>query len=252
MVILSRFSPKITPIQVPTGLTLLRLILLNPEFANGLSDREVLEKEWGKSDLESLLKSAQMQAIAERCNYQNVEDLLAGLGYGEVTGSQVVNKLRESTVKTQQAPITLSTTTVSNPPTDKSSKSPIAGVEGLLYHIAGCCHPLPGENIIGVVGRGAKGIAIHRQGCPNLDQATGERLIPVKWNPQQGKNGYTYPVDIIIEAIDRVGMLKDILSRLTDHNINVRKAGVKTSHGKPALISLQNICLIKSLLKRVL
>ena len=201
--------------------------------------REVLEKEWGKSGLESLLKSAQMQAIAERCNYQNVEDLLAGLGYGEVTGSQVVNKLRESTVKTQQAPITLSTTTVSNPPTDKSSKSPIAGVEGLLYHIAGCCHPLPGENIIGVVGRGAKGIAIHRQGCPNLDQVTGERLIPVKWNPQQGKNGYTYPVDIIIEAIDRVGMLKDILSRLTDHNINVRKAGVKTSHGKPALISLQ-------------
>ncbi|MFM7579033.1 MAG: ACT domain-containing protein, partial [Microcystaceae cyanobacterium] len=201
--------------------------------------REVLEKDWGKSGLESLLKSAQMQAIAERCNYQNVEDLLAGLGYGEVTGSQVVNKLRENTVKTQQAPITLSATTVSNPPTDKSSKSPIAGVEGLLYHIAGCCHPLPGENIIGVVGRGAKGIAIHRQGCPNLDQVTGERLIPVKWNPQQGKNGYTYPVDIVIEAIDRVGMLKDILSRLTDHNINVRKAGVKTSQGKPALISLQ-------------
>jgi (p)ppGpp synthase/HD superfamily hydrolase len=170
-----------------------------------------------------------------------VEDLLAGMGYGEVTLNQVVNKLRETTVKTQQPEITISTASyVSNlPPSSDKGKSPIAGVEGLLYHIAGCCHPLPGEPIIGVVGRGAKGIAIHRQGCPNLDSVTGERLIPVKWNPQNGNNGHTYPVDILIEAIDRVGVLKDILLRLTDCNINVRNAGVKTGHGKPAMISLQ-------------
>lgn len=208
---------------------------------NILRGRELLEKELGKSGLESLLKSPPMQAVAERCNYQSVEDLLAGMGYGEVTLNQVVNKLRETTVKTQQPEITISTASyVSNlPPSSDKGKSPIAGVEGLLYHIAGCCHPLPGEPIIGVVGRGAKGIAIHRQGCPNLDSVTGERLIPVKWNPQNGNNGHTYPVDILIEAIDRVGVLKDILLRLTDCNINVRNAGVKTGHGKPAMISLQ-------------
>ncbi|MGL5033114.1 MAG: RelA/SpoT family protein, partial [Microcystaceae cyanobacterium] len=114
---------------------------------NILRGRELLEKELGKSGLESLLKSAQMQSVAERCNYQNVEDLLAGLGYGEITQNQVVNKLRETTVKTQQTEITLSNSHVGStaPSTEKSSKSPIAGVEGLLYHVAGCCHPLPGE-----------------------------------------------------------------------------------------------------------
>jgi RelA/SpoT family (p)ppGpp synthetase len=208
---------------------------------NVLRGRELLEKELGKSGLESLLKSAPMQTVAERCNYQSVEDLLAGLGYGEVTLNLVVNRLRETTVKTQQTEVTLSSSPyIASPgqPTEKGSKSPIAGIEGLLYHIAGCCHPLPGEPIIGIVTRGAKGISIHRQGCPNVGHVEGERLIPVRWNPLNG-SAQTYPVDIMIEAIDRVGVLKDILSRLSDHNINVRNAGVKTSFGKPALISLQ-------------
>jgi GTP diphosphokinase / guanosine-3',5'-bis(diphosphate) 3'-diphosphatase len=63
--------------------------------------RELLEKELGKSGLEALLKSEPMQAVAEKCNYQNVEDLLAALGYGEITLNQVVNRLRDL-VKSQQ------------------------------------------------------------------------------------------------------------------------------------------------------
>jgi GTP pyrophosphokinase len=126
------------------------------------------------------------------------------------------------------------------PSSSSSSNSPIAGVEGLLYHLAGCCKPLPGEPIIGVVTRSSsRGISIHRQGCSNVEKVPGERLVPVSWNPidREGRP-LTYPVDIQIEAIDRVGVLKDILARLSDQNINIRNAGVKTSHNKPALISL--------------
>ncbi len=202
--------------------------------------RELLEKELGKGGLDALLKSDPMLKVAERCNYQKVEDLLAGLGYGEVTLNTVVNRLRENTVKNQkpQQEVTLSgSPQVHSPTSGKNNDHPIAGIEGLLYHIAGCCHPLPGEPIMGVVTRGAKGISIHRQGCHNLEQMEGDRLIPVRWNPHHTGN-QTYPVDILIEAIDRVGVLKDILSRLSDNQINVRKAEVKTSLGHPAQISL--------------
>jgi guanosine-3',5'-bis(diphosphate) 3'-pyrophosphohydrolase len=58
--------------------------------------RELLEKELGKKGFESLLKSDPAQAVAERCNYPSVDDLLAGLGYGEVTLNLVVNRLREA------------------------------------------------------------------------------------------------------------------------------------------------------------
>ena len=208
--------------------------------------RELLEKELGKSGFDSLLKSEPMQLAAQRCNYQSVEDLLAALGYGETTVNQVVNRLRD-TIKEQQ-PVEkveeeseelLNSTSIINVPHQHSKKSPIAGVEGLLYHLAGCCKPLPGEPIIGVVTRSSRGISIHRQGCSNVQNVPGERLIPVNWNPvdEQGQP-LTYPVDIQIEALDRVGVLKDILSRLSDRGINIRNAGVKTSPNKPALISL--------------
>ncbi|HAC63853.1 MAG TPA: (p)ppGpp synthetase, partial [Cyanothece sp. UBA12306] len=204
--------------------------------------REMLEKELGKSGLDALLKSDPMHKVAEKCNYQSVEDLLAALGHGEITINQVMKRWREVTVKNQDSE---SSEVFSNPcpPAScpgKQSKSPIMGVEGLLYNIAGCCHPLPGEPIIGIVTRGARGISIHRQGCSNIESIPGDRLVPVRWNPAENPGCMTtYPVDISIEALDRVGVFKDILSRLSDNNINVRNAGVKTGRNKPAIISLR-------------
>ncbi|MBE9044460.1 bifunctional (p)ppGpp synthetase/guanosine-3',5'-bis(diphosphate) 3'-pyrophosphohydrolase [Pleurocapsales cyanobacterium LEGE 10410] len=206
--------------------------------------KELLEKELGKSGFDSLLKSEPMQMVTQRCNYQSVEDLLAALGYGEVTQNQVVNRLRD-VVKEQQPVEEISETEDTTTPfvqdyTERhGSKSPIIGVEGMLYHIAGCCKPLPGESIIGLVTLSSRGISIHRQGCHNVDKVPGERIIPVSWNDgsETGKP-LTYPVDIQIEAMDRVGVLKDILARLSDRGINIRNAGVKTSRNKPALISL--------------
>lgn len=207
--------------------------------------RELLEKELGKKGFEALLKSEPMQAAVERCNYHSVEDLLAALGYGEVTLNIVVKRLREA-VKAQQ-PIAaepqsppISQTPVAKLPTTSSGKDePIAGVEGLLHYLAGCCNPIPGEPIIGTVTR-TRGISIHRQGCPNVESVPGDRVIPVSWNPTDIGKGrpQTYPVNIQMEVIDRVGVFKDILSRLSDQNINVRHAQVKTQDGKPAIIDL--------------
>ncbi|GAB1543196.1 bifunctional (p)ppGpp synthetase/guanosine-3',5'-bis(diphosphate) 3'-pyrophosphohydrolase [Scytonema sp. NUACC21] len=213
--------------------------------------RELLEKELGRSGVENLIKSQPMQNVAERCNYHSCEDLLAALGYGEVTLSLVLNRWREL-VKAQQPAIAATSSDLikelpsasktlrdSTPTTSRTTDSPIVGVEGLVYHLAGCCTPIPGEQIIGVVTRG-RGISIHRQGCHNLDTVECDRLVPVHWNPSGEPYGrpQTYPVNIQIEALDRVGVLKDILSRLSDQGINVRHAQVKTANGQPALIDL--------------
>ncbi|MEQ9233606.1 RelA/SpoT family protein [Coleofasciculus sp. E2-BRE-01] len=210
--------------------------------------RDLLEKELGKNGFESLLKSEPMQSVAERCNYQNAEDLLAALGYGEVTLNLVVNRLRDAVKATQPLetePAEIEDLLPSLPTAKETSDQwtikgePIAGVEGLMHRIAGCCNPVPGEPILGVVTR-LRGISIHRQGCPNVENIEGDRLVPVNWNPTDQESGrpQTYPVNIQIEVLDRVGVLKDILSRLSDHHINVRKAQVKTQDGKPALIDL--------------
>ena len=213
---------------------------------NIIRGRDLLEKEMGKSGFDALLKSEPMQTVAQRCNYHSVEDLLAALGYGEITQNHVVNRWRD-VVKEQQPveeaeTITEEEVEISNYTSNdvrNRGKSPIIGVEGMLYHIAGCCKPLPGESIIGAVTLSSRGISIHNLGCHNVNKVPKERIIPVNWNTQ-GEAGkpFTYPVDIQIEAMDRVGVLKDILARLSDRGINVRNAGVKTGRNKPALISL--------------
>ncbi len=200
--------------------------------------RELLERELGKNGLEALLKSEPMLAVAQRCNYITVEDLLAGLGYGEVSQKMVVNRLREM-VKARETPtVELPPTTAPKPTTPQNSEFPILGIEGLLHHLAGCCSPIPGEPIIGIVTRNS-GISVHRQGCVNVEQMDGNRLLPISWNTQVTKEKpRTYPVSVQLEVLDRVGVLKDVLSRLTDHRVNVRSANVITHYAKPALIDL--------------
>ncbi len=202
---------------------------------NIIRGRALLEKELGKTGLDALLKSEQMLKVAERCNYHSVEDLLASLGYGGISLNMVVNKLRENhTANVVTIP------RLASQPVAPSSKSPILGVEGMLHHIAGCCKPLPGEPIIGGVTLGSsRGISIHRQDCSNLNNLSGDRLVPVSWNTSQGlERPFTYTIDIQVETIDRVGVLKDVVTRLADNKVNVRKADVQTKPGETALINL--------------
>lgn len=105
--------------------------------------------------------------------------------------------------------------------------------------LGGCCTPLPGEPILGAVALGNHGITIHRLDCSNLAQVPAERRLPVRWNPAVPASPRRYPVQLRIEVLDRVGVLKDILTRLSDHRINVSDARVRTTPGKPARIDLR-------------
>ena len=261
--------------------------------------RALLEKELGKTGLELLLKSDQMTKVVELCNYHNTEDLLAALGYGEISVHTVTHKLRanhphraenisrgrallekelgatslELLLKSDQiikvaaewfnhhstedllaalgnGEIALNALTqrltplpqlkIPNQPLLRASKSPILGVEGMIHHLAGCCNPLPGEPIIGVVPLGgSRSIAIHRQDCPNFSHFDPDRLIPIVWNrAMESDRPATYPVRIQIEVIDRIGIMSVVLARLADHKINVSETNVKTNPGETAFINL--------------
>ena len=210
--------------------------------------RDLLEKEIGKNGFESLMNSEEMNKVAQRCNLKNTEDLLASLGYGGTTLQQVLNRFREEinikNIKNKnesdneiaqnikdQNQITKNYSKVAN-------KSPISGIEGLDYRIGKCCSPLPGEEIVGAVSLGNHGITIHRRDCENVNPIPIERRLPVGWNQTNKINSDKFPIQLRIEVIDRVGVLKDILMRLSDKGINVSDASVKTAFNKPAIINL--------------
>ena len=210
--------------------------------------RDLLEKEVGRNGFEALLSSDAMRKVAQRCNLKTTEDLLASLGYGGLTLHQVLNRLREE-IKVQSEEIKNNSVSelssnfkeqsnVNRYKTKGSQKSPISGIEGLDFRIGKCCSPLPGEQIVGAVSLGNHGITIHRRDCENINPIPIERRLPVAWNDSNKVNINKFPVQLKIEVIDRVGVLKDILMRLSDKGINVSDARVKTALGKPAIINL--------------
>ena len=210
--------------------------------------KELLEKEVGRNGLESLLSSNPMKKVAHRCNLKTTEDLLASLGFGGLTLHQVINRLREEIkLETEEINNTSNSEIVKNlinknnevsNNSTLTNNSPISGVEGLDYRIGKCCSPLPGEEIIGTISLGNHGITIHRKDCENIIPIPIERRLPVAWNQEDKVLKNKFPIQLRIEVIDRVGVLKDILMRLSDKGINVSDANVKTAFGKPAIINL--------------
>ncbi len=106
----------------------------------------------------------------------------------------------------------------------------VVGVESLLTQLARCCRPAPPDAIGGYVTRG-KGVAIHRSACPNfrhMAERTPERVIAVAWG-DAGANA-AYPVDVVVEAADRSGLLRDISEVFAKDKVNV--TGVHTQSVK--------------------
>jgi GTP pyrophosphokinase len=99
----------------------------------------------------------------------------------------------------------------------------VVGVESLLTQLARCCRPAPPDAIGGYVTRG-KGVAIHRTGCSNFHQMARTqpgRVISVAWGEARKDREAAYPVDVLVEAADRAGLLRDISEVFTKDKVNV-------------------------------
>ena len=101
-----------------------------------------------------------------------------------------------------------------------------------MTQLANCCKPAPPDLITGFVTRG-KGVAVHRAVCSNFQQMAArapERVIAVAWGAPRGDKAALYPVDVMVEATDRQGLLRDISELFAKEKMNV--TGVKTQSVK--------------------
>ena len=147
---------------------------------NVVSGRALLDRELrrvGQGGVANV-PEADLKAIATALGYLDVESLLAGVGYGATTVHQVVTRLRLTPeVAEPEVPETLE-------PDERRDVQPLVNVLGagnLLTRVAACCHPLPGDDIVGFITRG-HGVSIHRRNCANVHNVSEpERLVPVSW-----------------------------------------------------------------------
>ena len=197
----------------------------------------------GRELVEKLLQregrtALKLEHLAEQLGFKQAESLFEAVGKDEYSLHQIENLLRPP------APAPTADQIVAL----RKSRAPVGGdkggvlvvgVESLLTTLARCCRPAPPDAIGGFVTRG-KGVAIHRSDCSNLRHMVArapERLIAVAWGARRADAQSVYAVDLLVEAEDRQGLLRDISELLAKEKMNVvgvHTQSVKDSRGSTA------------------
>jgi GTP pyrophosphokinase len=181
--------------------------------------KQVLDRELRRLARTSLDKigHAELDGLIEHYNMRSVDDFLAAIGYGQISAQQVVSRLgvvddAEQVHLPQVAPAPLAPGGIR-----------VRGVGDLLVRFSKCCHPIPGDPIVGFITRG-RGVTVHLTTCATIvNERAVERLIDVDWETAAQR---TYPIAILIEAYDRTGLLGDISNIVADDKINIVAATV--------------------------
>ncbi len=208
---------------------------------NADAGRDIIIREFKRLALN--VADADLSSIAKRLRQKSADDMYAALGAGDLRIAQIISAAQAREEEAQRdsqldlnVPATHDKSTSSK--AANSSGVQVLGVGNLLTQYASCCKPVPGDEIIGFVTQG-RGVSIHREDCRDLQRLREKepnRIIQVDWDDQAE---ITYPVDIVIEAYDRSGLLRDVMIVLANERINVLAANTLTDkHNNQANLAL--------------
>ena len=211
--------------------------------------RDILEHEAKRQGyaLSQLLRNEYMEPIERRYSIHTMDDLYVTVGFGGLSGSQVINRLveeyRKANKQVEPVPAPKPAQPSAAKPAAKSSAITqhhsngviVEGDSDMLVRFARCCNPLPGDDIVGYITRG-RGVSIHRSDCPNMSDMmqTPERFIDVKWegNGQKEDAGAAYEANIRVIAYDRLGLFADISTMLSQMEIPIVSISARIDKSK--------------------
>jgi len=188
--------------------------------------RKIVEKE-----LRHLgIRLSEQETLAKDFKYADIDDFFAAIGDGSISTQQIALKLAGEEAPPKPAV----------PTTPAPSKLPVSTVQVLgegnvLTHLGGCCHPVPGDRIVGYVTRN-RGVTVHREDCYNVVREKEiERLLPVEWGHSPEA---LYPVKVQIKAWDRVGLARDVTTVVAEEKVNISQLGVAPANDHTVFLNL--------------
>ena len=181
--------------------------------------------------LKSIMGSSALSQVSESMNLLDVDALMAAIGESQISAQSIVQRLARELRGGE--PEQLPTTAAKGVRTPRGGRRSAAGVyvEGLddvMVHLARCCTPVPGDQIIGFVTQG-RGVSVHRSDCSNamsLAQRSQERLIEVEWD--SGSEG-VFMATLEVQAFDRSRLLADVSRVVSEHHLNIVAARTSTT-----------------------
>ncbi|WP_405059904.1 bifunctional (p)ppGpp synthetase/guanosine-3',5'-bis(diphosphate) 3'-pyrophosphohydrolase [Kribbella sp. NBC_01505] len=189
--------------------------------------------------LQRLLSHETLTAVANSLRYPDVTGLYAAVGESHVSAQAVVRRLIETYGGEEGAAEDLAEGLRLPQSRERRKRSArgdagvlVKGATDVLSKLARCCTPVPGDEIIGWITRGA-GVSVHRSDCANVENLSTqpERIVEVEWAPTAQS---LFLVAIQVEALDRARLLSDITRVLSDYHVNILSAALTTTRDRIA------------------
>ena len=211
--------------------------------------REMIEHELNAQNYkkEEALTHDNIQRALDKFSFASEEDMYAQVGAGGFTALQVANRLTEKLRRERQEQETLDKVVSNMKATQAEAKKKmpdsgviVKGIDSMLIRLAKCCSPVPGDEIIGFITKG-RGVSVHRTDCPNVVHSTEEadRFLDVAWAVnEKTKTNKKFDVDIEIFALDRPGLLNEVMIEIAEMNVPIAAIEGKASTQKTARIHL--------------
>ena len=219
---------------------------VNIEKGRSLVEKQLLDMDFVPKDI--LTKTA-MKDAAQRFNMPSEQDMLAAVGFGELSAFTLVNRLTEKARKEREKvkQEEVMETVEQKAPKKEVNKMKIRheggivieGADNLLIRISHCCNPVPGDEIIGYITKG-RGISVHRNDCPNakMTEENENRFIEVEWE-DRGNANIDYETELMVEGYNRSGLLNEVLHVVNSTTKNLTSVNGKVDKNKIAVITLK-------------
>jgi len=194
--------------------------------------KDLLNREFKRHrlDFHNFLKT-KAEEIAKALSFKTVDDLLIAVGYGKIAPSHIIKRIipPEERQKKKELPSGIEEGGIDKKQSDAIK---IHGLDDILIHLARCCTPVPGDDIVGYITRG-RGVTIHREDCPNVKNLDPDRLVEATWGEENIQE--YYPVRLKITAMDKKGLLAAISDAISRAEANIKKAKVQTTPDQLAI-----------------
>ena len=209
--------------------------------------KELLERELKKSRL-TIPPDDEFLEIAQKMSFNSIDQLYYSLGNGDVSVQQVLTRVTPEKVKPSDGSVVEKI--LEKFRTERGIR--VQGLDNMMFQFAGCCQPIPGEEIIGYITRG-RGVTIHRADCPTLQDLSSdpERIIPVSWDVDRDQ---TFVVRLELHVEPRKNILVEITDSIADSKTNVRGADINLSDTTSVgtiVVEVNSLSQLERVLKRI-
>jgi GTP pyrophosphokinase len=153
--------------------------------------------------IDDILNKLKEEAFFIKYNIKNEEDLFIKIELEDINIQTIRSYFIQEEDQEKEQKITKTKSTFSKPSVI------VDGVEGVETHFAKCCTPVPGDEIIGIIGR--RGIGIHRTNCKNIRGVKGDKKLHVEWNTSEDQTSFVAILSLDMESKDVMNSVRDVL-----------------------------------------